>query len=532
MRSFPRFLHIPPSHPVRLGLANAADYVRRHRTAVLAVVAVVGLTGAHLLVRSFSVSCGSADAACLTIDELTQARALPEALRIFAGDGTLLAETGGPLRRALPPDRMPELLTTAFVTVEDRRFYSHDGIDSRGVLRAAITNLREGELHEGASTIPMQLVRTLWADRLRGVGPWRRKVIEARTAPRLIDELGHDAVLNLYLNAIYLGNGIYGVERAARYYFGLGADQLSIGQVATLAGMTRSPEYYEPRRHPERARTVRDVALRLLTEEGVITEDEAAAAMAEPVETVAIESLERPTHQRSHLTAAVLRELERLLPALESTAGLVIHTTIDHEVQTRGEVALAAQLAAIEEGRFGAFEGPVPTTEAADADSMPSGLLQGSAVALDPTTSAVRAWVGGRDFDYSQFDRVDQSARQVGSLAKPFLVALAVEQGYGIIDMVSSDTVPIITDGEPWLPADHVQQTSLPMREALVVSSNRAAAHLGIHLGLEHLSEVGRRVGLGGAHPRPALERYRGVRGFAAGHDARLQRVRQRRTAG
>ncbi len=128
-------------------------------------------------------------------------------------------------------------------------------------------------------------------------------------------------------------------------------------------------------------------------------------------------------------------------------------------------------------------------------------VLEGAAVALDSRSGSVRAWVGGRDFARSEFDRVDQSRRQVGSLVKPFLVALALERGYGIVDMVSADTIPIATDDGGWLPADHVLDTQLPLREALVRSSNRAAAHLGVDLGLDELRSVGRRVGLGDAVP-------------------------------
>ena len=208
--------------------------------------------------RAFSVSC-TGEAPCVSLTELREGAALPEAIRIRDRHGEIYAEVAGPLRRALPADRIPDLVAEAFVAVEDRRFWSHDGVDARGVARAAVRNLRDGGISEGASTIPMQLVRTLWSESLREVGPWRRKVIEARTAPELIEQLGHDRVLTLYLNAIYLGNGIYGVERASRYYFGVGVEELSTGQIATLVGMTRSPEYYEPRRHSERARGVRAV---------------------------------------------------------------------------------------------------------------------------------------------------------------------------------------------------------------------------------------------------------------------------------
>lgn len=452
---------------------------------MLSLVAVIAVS------RAFSVSC-PAEAPCVTLGELLSGAPLPEALRIHDRNGALLAEVAGPLRRAVPMEQIPTLVAQAFVAIEDRRFWEHGGVDMHGVARAALRNVRDGEIAEGASTIPMQLVRTLWAESLRGVGPWRRKVIEARTAPRLIEDLGHERVLALYLNAIYLGNGIYGVERAARHYYGVGVGALDLGQVATLVGITRSPEFYEPRAYPERARAVRDLVLRTLAEAGVVSADDAAAAQARDLDLAPLDSVEAPRHRRTHYTAAVTRELRRVAPELAGSPGLELHTTLDSEIQARGEATLAAQLEGIEAGRYGRYV-------AADSGA----ILEGAALALDPATGAIRAWIGGRDFGHSEFDRVDQARRQVGSLVKPFLVAAALEQGYGIVDLVSADTVPIPTDRGPWLPADHVQETVLPLREALVRSSNRAAAHLGDALGIESVGQVVRRAGLEG--PIPAV---------------------------
>jgi penicillin-binding protein 1A len=450
----------------------------------LGLAALVGVS------RAFSVACAD-DIPCVSLAELRRGAPLPEALRIFDRRGALLAEVAGPLRRAVTREEVPDLMADAYVAVEDRRFWEHGGVDMRGIARAALRNARDGEIAQGASTIPMQLVRTLWGESLRGVGPWRRKVIEARTAPRLIDELGHDGVLTLYLNAIYLGNGIYGVERAAHHYFGVGIGELSLGQVATLVGMTRSPESYEPRAYPERARAVRDLVLVVLAEAGVVSLEEADAARELDLQLAELDPDTTPTTTRTHFTAAVTRELRKLAPELAATPGLAIHTTLDESAQEQGEAALSAQLAAVEEGRYGPFAG---------ADS--TGPLEVAAVALDPHTGAIRAWIGGRDFAGSEFDRVDQARRQVGSLVKPFLVASALEQGYGVVELVSADTVPIDTDQGPWLPADHVTETVLPLREALVRSSNRAAAHLGAALGVETVNDLVMQAGrLSGSIP-------------------------------
>jgi penicillin-binding protein 1A len=441
------------------------------------------------LLRSLNVSCPP-EAACVTLEKLREGAPLPEAIRIRDRRGALLAEVGGPLRRALSTAEIPDSLAEAFVAVEDRRFWEHSGVDAKGVLRAALSNVREGELTEGASTIPMQLVRTLWSASLEDAGSWRRKIVEARTAPRLIAELGHERVLTLYLNSIYLGNGIYGVERASRLYFGVGVAELDMGQIATLVGITRAPEYYDPRRHPDRAREIRDVVLATLAEAGVIGPDQAADAQAGELRLAAADSALEPVRQRTHFSEAVLRELRQEAPGLANTPALDVYTTLDAEVQARGEAVLEAQIQAIEDGKYGAYvrsDSPAP--------------LEGAAVALDPATGAVLAWIGGRDFDRSEFDRVAQASRQVGSLVKPFLVAEALERGYAIVEPVSADTVPIRTSEGAWLPADHVSQTSLPMREALVRSSNRAAAHLGSALGFASIPRIMRSAGLDGQVP-------------------------------
>ena len=460
----------------------------KHRVSALIGIALICLgIGAVAVLRSLSVSCPEG-APCVTLSELAGGASLPEAHRIRDRNGVLLAEIGGPLRRSLARRDIPDRVADAFVAVEDRRFWEHEGIDARGVLRAVLSNVREGEIAEGASTIPMQLVRTLWAESLDGVGPWRRKVIEARTAPQLVRGLGHERVLTLYLNAIYLGNGVYGVERAARHYFGVGVSELDLGQIATLVGITRAPEYYDPLRHPDRARQIRDVVLATLAEAGEITPAAEAEARARELSIVSADSLLAPARQRSHVTAAVTRELRRVAPGLAHSGGYGgydVVTTLDAEVQALGEAILETHLQAIEKGRYGSYE---------QTDSSPP--LEGAAVALDPATGAVRAWIGGRDFERSEFDRVEQARRQVGSLVKPFLVAAALERGHGIVEPVSADTTPIPTDEGVWLPADHVSRAFLPLREALVYSSNRAAAHLGAELGFGSIGRIMRRAGL------------------------------------
>ena len=469
-----------PSERLRALRARLGTLPRWARWSAAAVVVLTLGLVLVLGLRAFSVSCDP-DVPCVSLAELKDGASLPEAMHVFDRFGEPLADVAGPRRHAIPQERIPERLEQAWVAVEDRRFWEHEGVDVRGILRAAWQDVRSGNLQEGASTIPMQLVRTLWAESLAGVTPWRRKIIEARTAPELIDELGHERVLALYLNSIYMGNGLYGVGAASRYYFGVPPDSLDLAQTATLVGMTRAPERYEPRRHTERARARRDVVLGVLARAGVISQATADSARATDLVTLDVPP---DLYRRDYITAAVTRALADQAPDLVRQPGLYVFTTIDPRIQEAGRAALRAQLEAIEKGRYG------------KVDTAGAGPLQGSAVALDVKSGAVRAWVGGRDFGGSQFDRVAQSRRQVGSLVKPFIVASALEAGYGILDAVSSDTLTIRTAEGLWSPDDHVDTPILPMREALVHSSNRAAVHLGRTVGFERVRHMAGQVGL------------------------------------
>lgn len=459
------------------------EYARHARTGLgltaLGLLVAVGGIGL-VLERSLSLDCGDAGPGCVAFEDLADGAPLPEAIHIHDRHGQVMADVAGPRRRTLAYHEIPDRVAEAFVAVEDRRFRDHEGIDAFGVARAAVRNVVAGDIEEGASTIPMQLVRSVWAEQLRGVGPWRRKVIEARTAPRLVESLGHDRVLALYLNALYMGDGTYGVEQAARHWFGVPASRLEPAQLATLVGMARGPEYYHPRRHPERTRARRDVVLGVLADAGVISEAEAATARATPLEVVPASA----DNGRSYFTAAVTREIRERAPHLAGRPGLRVFTTVDPVLQAAGEEALVRRLRAVE-------------GEAQDD----LGPLQGAAVALDPADGAVRAWIGGRDFSRSEFDRVDQARRPVGSLVKPFLVALALERGASILDIVSTQAVTVHTAAGAWTPADHVEAGHMTLREALVESSNRAAVHLGQALGYDAARRAGRQVGLEGEIP-------------------------------
>lgn len=448
---------------------------------VAAAVAVAALVG--IRTATACPDCGA------LVSDLRSRPAFDEALTLYDRHDSAVAVVGGEKRFGVPLAAMPTLLRDAWVAVEDRRFRDHSGVDALGVARAALVNLRAGEVREGASTIAMQVVRIVWKDRVKTLSPWERKAFEARMAPRLVERLGHDAVLELYLNGLYLGEGVYGAAAAARHYFGRDVGDLNVGQIATLVGLGKTPGRYNPRLHPERARQRRDIVLARMLGAGLISQSDHDAAVARPVETI-----EQPpvSYRRSWFTAAVRRELRRVAPELVGRPGLRVFTTIDPGMQTRADSVVKAHLAAVEAGEFG----PRATPDAA---------VEASLIAIDSRSGAVRAVVGGRSFDDSPLDRAIQTRRQVGSLAKPLLLATALEHGFPETRRVSTGALTLQTIGGPWSPADHVAEAELLPTDVVVRSSNRAAVRIGESVGAARFVESLRRFGVGrDARPYPS----------------------------
>lgn len=466
---------------------SASSRRRRRDRGVTMTWGAWALVGLVLLVGAVALfglepepPCGE-EQTCVTVDELAAGYGLEESYHIYDRSGQVMADVGGTNRRFVPLEDIPPRVRDAWIAVEDRRFRDHGGIDLKSVGRAMWANVTNGSIAEGASTIPMQLVRVLWPETVRSMSPWRRKLLEARLAPRLVDELGKDRVLELYLNGIYLGQGVYGVGLASEHYFGVPPDSLSLSQLATLVGMTKTPERLDPRENPERSRARRDVVLDLLTEAGVVSAAEAREAASEAIQVTE----KAPTRRsRSYVTAAVRRELEQVAPELVGRQGLRIYTTVDPRAQESARRRLRAHLSAVERGAMGRYLGG-------------SAPLQGGLVAMESGSGAILALVGGRDFSSTQLNRPLQSRRPVGSLAKPILLAAALEHGISSTRAISTSEISMEgAGGKTWSPADHVSDDWLLPRDMVVRSSNRAAVHLGQEVGVERFATQVRSMGV------------------------------------
>ncbi|HWE25976.1 MAG TPA: PBP1A family penicillin-binding protein, partial [Myxococcales bacterium] len=365
--------------------------------------------------------------------------------------------------------------TGAFLAVEDRRFYQHRGIDFRRMLGALWRDLRTFSVREGSSTITMQLARNVFPQQIGPARTIRRKLWELVLAREIENKLPKDRILELYLNQIYLGNGLYGIEAASRGYFGKSVHDLTLAEAAVLAALPKAPTTYDPRRYPEVARRRRDLVLRLMADAGAITLEEMRKATREKLRLVPSEE----TAGAPWFIAAVRRELHDRFGAEADTMGLRVRTGLDTGLQKTAERELVRQIASLEKRR---------KQSCADDHAQ---CLEGLFVAVDPVSGDVRALVGGRDYAASEFDRATQAHRQPGSAFKPIVWAAALESGIPLSTLLAPDA------GD-YQPADRITMPVGPLnlREALRVSSNRAAVALGNRVGIARVVEEARALGI------------------------------------
>ncbi|HEX5724819.1 MAG TPA: PBP1A family penicillin-binding protein [Longimicrobiaceae bacterium] len=394
-------------------------------------------------------------------------------------------------------DDLPGYVPEAFVAVEDQRFYRHHGVDWRRFLGTIARNLVPGGRSQGASTITMQVARNVFPDRLPAAERTiRRKLLEIRVAREIEGRYAKRQILQTYLNHIYFGEGVYGIESAARVYFGKHASQLRLSEAALLAGLPKAPTSYSPRRNLERSVARRNLVLGLMAAQGRITAEEARQARAAPVR-LARWQPERRRLRASYFVEQVRRVVEEELGQEAYSGALRIHTTLDPRVQAAAEQQLERQLRAIENGAFGRFRGPRRAAFERGAAETP--YLQGAAIVLETETGDVQALVGGRSFEESRFDRVMQGFRQPGSAFKPFVFAAAVGDGVAPTDTLRDDTLRrVLPRGEVWEPRNFDGRFRGPVtvRSALRNSINTVAVLLAERAGLGEVEAEARRMGI------------------------------------
>jgi penicillin-binding protein 1A len=471
-------------------VARAARRRRRDTYAAVAILAV------GLLLGLFWQRCGIAG--CPNVERLTSYQP-GGATVLLDAQGNTFADLAPIAHAVVSLDSVPDHVAAAFVAVEDKRFYQHNGIDFRRVGGALVADIKARRFVEGFSTITMQLARNVWPDRLPGQQRTiTRKVLEIRVAHDIEGRYTKDEILELYLNHIYFGGGSYGIEAASRNFFGKSAARLTLEEAALLAALPKSPTLYNPRRFADRARERRNLVLALMAQQDIITAEQADRATRRAL------GVQRDPPRRRSATAvapyfveATRRVLEDRFGEAVYTAPMRVHTTFDPRAQRIAEEQLEQQLRAIERGRHGQYAGP-RYSATTPPDGAPE-YIQGAVVLMDATTGDVRALVGGRDFSQSRFDRATQARRQPGSAFKPFVYAAALADGYAPSQLVSDSVLRLeLAGGEVWEPRniDGSFEGTVTIRDALVRSRNVPTIRLAADVGLNQVTRLARRSGI------------------------------------
>ena len=387
----------------------------------------------------------------------------PPTIQITGLDGSVLASRGEMAGANVALKDLPPYLPKAFIAIEDRRFYSHFGIDPLGILRAAVTNVLHRGVSQGGSTLTQQLAKNLFLTQERTL---QRKLQEAELALWLERKHSKAEILELYLNRVYFGSGAYGVEAAAQRYFGKSAKNVTIAEAAMLAGLVKSPSRLAPNRNPEGAEKRAHTVLAAMADAGFITEAQAQASIGHPSYNV------KPVGAGTinYVADWIGEVLDDLVGQIDQD--IVVETSIDPKLQSIAEASVIDELA---------------------AKSVKFNVSQGALVAMTPD-GAVRAMVGGRNYSESQYNRAVTAKRQPGSSFKPFVYLTAIEAGL-TPDSIRQDA-PLNVKG--WKPENYEHQYlgSVTLTQALSMSLNTVAVRLGLEVGPSNVVRTAHRLGI------------------------------------
>jgi penicillin-binding protein 1A len=393
--------------------------------------------------------------------DLTKAERRPS-VTILAADGSLLTTFGDLFGQALSLREMSPYLPKAVIATEDRRFYSHFGIDPIGLLRASVTDLAAGRLVQGGSTITQQLAKNLFLTPERSLA---RKIRETLLALWLEHRFTKDQLLEIYLNRVYLGAGAYGVDAAARRYFGKSARHTTLYESAAIAGLLKAPTRLNPTRDRDKAAARTAQVLANMVEAGFVRENEASAALGAGASFPAVA---RPGSR--YFADWVAEQLADF--AGNGSRDLIVTTTLDVRLQAEAEAAVAETLA---------------------HDGSKAAVSQGALVAMTPD-GAVRAMVGGRDYNESQFNRATEAQRQPGSAFKPFVYLAGLEAGLRPSDEFVDAPIRIGN----WQPRDYTghYQGEMTLAEGLAQSINTISVQVAQRAGIKNVVAVAHRLGI------------------------------------
>jgi penicillin-binding protein 1A len=399
--------------------------------------------------------------------------------KLYDDNDELITELHVERRIFVPLAQVPQTLRQALLATEDRRFYSHWGIDPIGIARALVQNYRRGRIVEGGSTITQQLTKLLFLTPDKSL---ERKLKEAVLALELERRYSKDRILEMYLNQIYFGHGAYGVEAAARTYFGKSVSDLNVREAALIAGLPRAPTNYSPFDHPEAAKLRRELVLRRMAEFGTIKEAEAKRLARSDLGLI-------PPERRRTTGQYFLEYVQQTLEAkyganMVFKGGLNVYTTLSPTMQLAAEQALREGLKALE-GRSGQGRTDHP---------------EGAVVTIEPQTGYVKALVGGYDFFRSEFNRAVLARRQPGSAFKPFVFMAALEAGFTPATRIEDApvTYPVGRNGNAWKPENYDRKFRGPttLQQAVEESVNVVTVKLQERIGVNKTIQIARRLGI------------------------------------
>ena len=387
----------------------------------------------------------------------------PPTIEIVGLDGSLLATRGEMAGANVALKDLPPYLPKAFIAIEDRRFYSHHGIDPFGILRAAVANILHRGVAQGGSTLTQQLAKNLFLTQERTL---QRKLQEAELALWLERKHSKAEILELYLNRVYFGSGAYGVEAAAQRYFGKSARNVTLAEAAMLAGLVKSPSRLAPNRNPEGAEKRAQTVLAAMADAKFITEAQAQASMGHPSFSVKPAGADTVNYVADWIGEV----LDDLIGQVDQN--IVVQTSIDPKLQRIAEASVIDELA---------------------AKSVKFNVSQGALVAMSPD-GAVRAMVGGRNYAESQYNRAVTARRQPGSAFKPFVYLTAIEAG--LTPQTIRQDAPLDVKG--WKPENygHEYFGAVTLTQALAMSLNTVAVRLGLEVGPRNVVRTAHRLGI------------------------------------
>lgn len=385
-------------------------------------------------------------------------------------------------RKFVSLHQMPQSLLDAFLATEDHKFYEHHGLSIRGICRSLFVNLYYRKKVQGASTITQQLVRLLFFDAKK---TFKRKVKEQIFALLVEFQFTKNQILETYLNHVYFGHGIYGVQAAAKRFWSKNVQDLTVQESAVLAGLVRSPTYYSPISSPEHAQKRRNIVLRLMQRRGFIDEAECLQAQAMPLQVQQPEvSMIAP-----HLKEMIRIFLEDYLGKQQLySGGLLIQTTMNSDIQKAAEKSFHEQVSILK-------------------DKLSLG-VDGGMISITPSTGEIKALVGGYDFVKSKFNRVTQAKRQMGSIFKPFVFATALEHGFSFLDTKIDEPIEIKQGNHVWSPQNNTRKFigEMTLARALSYSNNTISVKTLLDVGVYEVIGMARRLHItSDLQPYPSL---------------------------